>query len=112
MKTKISMKELKNERCFAVSYCGIQHLLTYENPIYYNCGVYGWNCDIYYVSELDVYITTGYRNMRGDSISYEMCRKYDDKARAILSDYTKGYEKTKKELHNLLIKMLKKVMEA
>ena len=43
----------------SIGYCEAQYLLQGKNPIAYNAGYYGWNCDIYDIN--GVAIVTGYR---------------------------------------------------
>ena len=84
-KIKIDMKRINNgfRKVFRAGYCDLCYIFMYENPQYYNSGVYGWNCDIYVDYKRDIAITTGYRNMRGASIPYELIKKYSDIAKEI-----------------------------
>ena len=73
---------------YKVGYDEIQHLLKYEEPFAYSQGVGGWSCDYYITTISDaVIISTGY-NPIGKKIDYELCRKYDEKAREISLDYS------------------------
>ena len=86
-KTRESMKVTNNFRkVFRCGYCDLQHVFHGVEPNYYNCGVYGWNCDMYVNYEYDMIITTGYRNMRGERIPSDIISKYEKKAIAILGD--------------------------
>jgi hypothetical protein len=97
-KIRATKREMRNNyRILSVGYCDLQHLLSYESPISYSSGVYGWCCDYYYVD--DVIISTGYspidnKNMKND---YKLIRKYNDKARSI---------NDKNKLKKLLSKMI------
>ena len=84
-KIKIDMKRINNgfRKVFRAGYCDLCYIFMYENPQYYNSGVYGWNCDIYVDYKRDIAITTGYRNMRGASIPHELIKKYSDIAKEI-----------------------------
>ena len=84
-KIKTDMKTINNgfKKVFRAGYCDLQYIYEYEEPQYYNCGVYGWNCDIYVDYKRDIAITTGYRNMRGASIPHELIKKYSDIAKEI-----------------------------
>ena len=65
MKFKTTAKAIRNN-CYNVvsaGYCDLQYLLSYENPVAYTSGVYGWNFDVYEVNGLT--ICTGYRGMVG-----------------------------------------------
>ena len=74
---------------YSAGYCDLQRILcTPEHEAtYYNCGVYGWNCDLYIDWKHDAIITTGYRNTRGRRIPRELIEKYAKKADKIVSTY-------------------------
>lgn len=82
-------------KVFRCGYCDLQYIMRGTEPIYYNSGVYGWNCDIYCDFARNIAITTGYRNMRGARIPDEIIEKYSAIAKEI---YEKpwGYEYEKK----------------
>lgn len=105
MKIKTTRKAIVNGsvnvKC--AGYCDLQALLYNHSPIAYTCGVYGWNFDVYEV--YGVTICTGYRNMPGKRL--EDMREYEDKARAILENYTNyngvgGHDRKKAEIEALL----------
>jgi len=79
MKYKTTSKELKQGyyNIISVGYCDLQSLLSYESPVAYNAGVYGWNYDVYDVD--GVAIATGYRGMpsKNSSANYELIREYE-----------------------------------
>lgn len=100
-KIKTDMKRISNgyRKVFRCGYCDLQDIYKYERPQFYNCGVYGWNCDIYVDYKRDIVITTGYRNMRGRCIPGEIIRKYTEIAKTILDGGTfANYDETKKQL--------------
>lgn len=86
MKTRTSMIQITRNynKVWRCGYCDLQNIFKGVEPDFYNCGVYGWNCDIYDTTAGA--ITTGYRNMRGERIPYEMIERYDKAAREILKD--------------------------
>ena len=45
-------------KVISVGYRGLQNLLRYESPVAYTAGTYGWNSDIYEISQT-VAISTG-----------------------------------------------------
>lgn len=105
MKYKTTRKAIVNGsvnvRC--AGYCDLSSLLYNHSPVAYTCGVYGWNFDVYEV--YGVTICTGYRNMPGKRL--DGIRGYEDKARAILENYTDyngvgGHERKKAEIETLL----------
>lgn len=100
-KIKTSMKYIQKYwgNVYRCGYCDLQYIMKYEDPIYYNCGVYGWNCDIYCDSKTDTAITTGYRNMRGRVIPHDLIKRYSDIAKAIMeNEGRKPYNEVKEEL--------------
>lgn len=60
MKERTTMKSIRNNwnKVFKCGYCELQDIMKYHEPQYYNCGVYGWNCDIYVDYGKDIAITT------------------------------------------------------
>lgn len=85
MKIETTMKAIRNNyrKVFRCGYCDLQYIYRYTDPIFYNCGVYGWNCDIYVDFKRDIAITTGYRNMAGVCIPSEILEKYSNIAKEI-----------------------------
>lgn len=101
MKFKTTQKAINagyyNRIC--IPYCELQTLLDYETPRAYTAGAYGWNADIYEISN-NTAIITGYRpwgNVRPD---YETLKRYEKAARDIA--YKMSYEERKTELKKLL----------
>lgn len=99
MKKHTTMKAItKNFKTFQTGYCDLQNIFRYEEPKFYNAGMYGWNCDVY--CEGGIAITTGYRNMRGKLIPREIVEKYDKIAQDILKDtFVKTYDEIKERLN-------------
>ena len=87
-KTHTSIKNIRNNwnKVFRAGYCDLQYIMKYNEPQYYNSGVYGWNCDIYCDFSRDIAITTGYRNMAGKRIPDEILNKYTEIAKEILEN--------------------------
>ena len=99
----------------ATGYCNLQHLLVHNNATYYNAGVYGWNCDIYTFLHKGkrIAIVTGYRNLRGVRLDYDVVKEYDDKAQNIISwEYKASYEQKRQEINELLNSFLDYCIEA
>lgn len=94
-----------NEPILKIGYCDLSALLTGISAWGYNCGVYGWNYDVYDITSTKtgegVRITTGYRNMIGERLDYKIIRKYEDKAKAITGDWNISYESKQKKLTTL-----------
>jgi len=85
MATQLTRNQVKNlttsNKIFRFGYCEIQSLLRWEDRIGYCCGVYGWNCDIYYLNGF--VIATGYRTdgLGAKLVDYETARKANERAR-------------------------------
>lgn len=100
-KQHTTIKAVRNNwrKVFRAGYCDLQYIFKYEDPQYYNSGVYGWNCDIYCDFARDIAITTGYRNMAGSRIPDEILEKYDAIAKEIIKNqWGESYEATKAKL--------------
>ena len=110
-KTHESMKVTNNFlNVFRCGYCDLQNIFYGIDPVYYNAGVYGWNNDMYIDYSTDTIITTGYRNMRGDSINHDLIRKYDKKARAIVGDWTISYDDKMKKLAKIRTAFINEIL--
>lgn len=83
-KMKTTRKQLNRcfSRIFWCGYCDLQNILHNDSPKFYNCGIYGWNYDVYDLG--NIAITTGYRGMFGEQIPSEIISKYDKEAREIV----------------------------
>lgn len=101
MKTHTTIKSIRQNwnNVYRCGYCDLQYIMRYEEPSYYNSGVYGWNCDIYCDFKRDVAITTGYRNMAGRVIPNELIERYSNIAKEICKNtWSKSYDEIKAEL--------------
>ena len=105
MKTLVTKKQVKNyyNNIYSIGYCNAQYLLEGVSPFAYSKGVYGWSCDYYEVE--NVCISTGY-NPIGEDTNYDLVRKYDNKAKAILDNYNINYQNRKNKVNKLLIKFI------
>ena len=108
MKFRTTRKAVKENfyKVISVGYCSLQKLLTYETPIAYTCGVYGWNADIYAFG--NVAIVTGYRPF-GRDIPATIVRKYEEQARAVGGDYSRPYEERREAVGALLAEFIKEL---
>ena len=107
MKIKVTKKQMKAEsnKIIKVGYCDLQHLLQGRNPFAYSAGSNGWACDYYDVGNL--IISTGYAPI-GESVNYEIIKKYDKKAQEA-SNIVNGWDKLKKELDKLMVEFLNEI---
>ena len=109
--TRMSMKDAQMfaDKVVRIGYCNLYYLLDTIERSGYNCGVYGWNCDIYRVYTTTgklVVITTGYRNMRGESVDWKTVKRYNEIAKAVSEysnpAYIRDYTERKQYLSDLL----------
>lgn len=96
--TKKAIREMIDP-VYCVGYCNIQNLLRFIDPFAYSTRAEGWACDYYYA--YDVIISTGYSPI-GRKTDYNLCREYDQKAAAILRDYTLNVDDMRDQVNALL----------
>lgn len=91
MKYSTTQKNIRNTYAviFSIPYCNAQNLLSYEDPFAYNHGVYGWNCDYYYID--GVCICTGYRP-HGIRAAHEITAKYEEEAKELRNNWDIDYD--------------------
>lgn len=100
MKCKTTKKQLKNlYNLYKFGYCEIQYLLQPFSPIYYTAWIYGRCEDVYKIG--DFYISTWY-SPTGESVDYNLYKKYEAKAQKLWYCWDKRRAKCEK----LIIKML------
>ena len=112
MKIEITRKAIKESGCkvYRIGYCQAQYLLGDKNPTFYNCGVYGWNCDYYVFEEKNIILSMGY-NPQGQALKdYNMLRKYENKALKLTLE-NMPYETRKKKLAKLLNQFLDEIVK-
>lgn len=89
MKLKISNKEIKQrfKNIIVIGYCNAQYLLKGIEPTFYNCGVYGWNYDLYEI-DYNTCIITGYRNFPKPTLEYKYIdlERYEEQAKKCYSN--------------------------
>jgi len=102
-KAKVTNKWLKaNFNIIKICYCDLQHLLDYFKPMYYTCGIYGWNCDVYVIDYNNV-ICTGYRTPEGNiKFNYSIVRKYEEEAMKLYYNNNMDYQEKKRQAEKLL----------
>lgn len=102
MKYKTTRKAIVNgtsaSNLLCVGYCDLQSLLYNHEPVAYTFGVYGWNFDVYEVYGKTV--CTGYCNMPGRNANN--VREYEQKARAILDNYSLSWGEKSEKIETLL----------
>lgn len=107
MKYRTTLRDIRAgyRQVVVIPYCNAQTLLTYQDPVAYAAGVYGWNCDVYDMGG-GVAICTGYRptgNIRPDCL---VLRRFEEKAKKINSDYSQSWEERRDAVNLLLRRML------
>ena len=101
MKVKVTKKKVMSEMvCISVPYCDLQSLLSFESPVYYTSGVYGWNADIY--TKGNVAIVTGYRPF-GNKVAGDLIDKYEKKAIDLKKHYNANLRTNLETLINQFI---------
>ena len=87
MKYKTTQKAVYRDfgNVLQVGYCNLQHLLSGISPDAYTTRIEGWAADVYMFGR--VAIVTGYAPFGNVVPSYDLCRAYDDRARAICEKY-------------------------
>lgn len=109
MKVKITRQEARGwDGTIKVGYCDLQYLLMYKNAYGYNCGVYGWNFDSYYIN--GIVINTGYRSMVGNKVDYKLINEYNEKARTLQDKQNLTYNQKKAFTERLLQNFIKKAL--
>lgn len=109
MKVKITRQEAHGHNgTIKAGYCDLQYLLMYKNAYGYNCGVYGWNFDSYYID--GVVINTGYRSMVGKQVDYKLINEYNEKARKIYNSDKLTHNQKKAYIERLLQNFIKKAI--
>lgn len=99
----------QNRFVICVGYCDLQHLLHFKDSQFYTAGMYGWNADIYQVSQSAV-IVTGYRPFGDIKPDRAVIREYDARAARILHDSTLSYFEKESNLDFLINEFLKAVL--
>lgn len=103
MKYKTTAKAIKENyySIISVGYCDLQSLLSYENPVAYTAGYYGWNFDLYDID--GIAIVTGYRTMpqKNSNANYELIREYEVKSQG------KNEEEKNKLIKEFIAKAIK-----
>lgn len=90
MKFRTTQKSMKEHyTIYSVGYCNANALLYGEDAIAYNSGVYGWNCDYYYVD--GICICTGYRP-HGISTKAVKTSEYEKAAEEIRNNWDLSYD--------------------
>lgn len=112
MKFRTTQREIKNghQNVIAVSYCGLQTLLQYENPVAYTTRREGWGADIY--SFGNTAITTGYAPFGSIRVGYDLARKYETAAQKIDSakyDIKEMQAKRRELIDQLIVELTQKV---
>lgn len=110
MKIKTTKKEIQKsfKNIICVGYGDLQNLLSYTDVVFYTCGVYGWNADVYKINNNTI-ICTGYRPF-GNIKNYKLIEKYENKAKKI-KENNFCYEEIKQKLNKLLNDFIKEILK-
>lgn len=108
IKTQVTQKQIKNgfSKVIAISYCGAQHLLKYQNAQYYTYSkIYGWRADVYIISN-DIAIVTGYAPFGNISPDYSRLQEYENKAASVYNTVNR-YEDRREIVNGYLNEFIK-----
>lgn len=109
---KITKKQARELKCYAVANCSLPYLLKFKEPLFYTVGTYGWNEAIYSIDGF--YISTGYRPT-GVPINYKIALRYNTLAFTIFNKYSSYYNlninKMKQEINEALMDFIKEIKE-
>lgn len=111
MKFRTTQRAIKEgyTNIISVGYCNLQFLLNHECPVAYTTRREGWGADIYEITP-NTCIVTGYAPFGNIEPNYDIQRKYDDMARAIVyRNYYVPLDEEKKELNALINEFIKEV---
>ena len=108
--TKKAMNESYN-KIVSIGYCNAQNLLHYEDAYTYCSRTEGWSCDNYNVN--DTLISTGYAPITSKNVncSYDIVKKYDTAAEAIIYNHELSYEDQKAKVKLLLTEFVKEITQ-
>jgi hypothetical protein len=109
-KVRVTKKSIKEsyDTILKIGYCNLQFLLKYEEPFAYSTRVEGWACDYYRIN--NVCISTGYDPI-GQSVPYELQKRYNEEAEKIACDYSLTWEQQKEKVNALLIEFVNEVVK-
>lgn len=111
MKVKVTKKSIKDNYniILGIGYCNAQHLLYFESPKFYSCGVYGWACDYYEIGS-NFIISTGYNYIDNTNKKYyDLVKEYNKKAEKIIYNNKIEYKTQKSKVTKLLMELCEKV---
>lgn len=103
MKTQTTQKAIKQQfknDIIKTGYCNLQNLLSYEQPTNYTTRAEGWASDVYKFTNYA--ISAGYKPFGNIKPDYDLCNKYDNKARDIINNSALKYDEQKELLYNLI----------
>lgn len=111
MKLRTTKKEVRQTHAYTIEvlYCGLQHLLSCENPIAYTTRAEGWGADVYEFGT--VAIATGAAPFGDVKPSYDLVRAYDRRAEAVTRGI-RDWDLRKKRLRKLIDEFITEVIPA
>ena len=97
------------DKVICVGYCDLQHLLYHERVIAHTERPEGWGADVYDYG--NIAIVTGYAPFGNVRPGYEINKKYDDQAQAIVYNYNMKYEIQIEALSELIKQYIQEVTQ-
>lgn len=88
-------------------YCDLHYLLNLFDAEYYNEGIYGWNWNGYTFGHYC--IVTGYRNLTGTRINFNLVDKYN-KLGKLASSKNWSYSRVRKFKENLIYRLIRETL--
>ena len=106
-KQQTTRKTINNnfKNIYCVGYCGLSYLLRAFEARYYNAGIYGWNWDAYPINNTTI-IVTGYRNMPGECLPYELTQEFNKQAELIIKNSKFNWLEQQQHLRVLALELL------
>ena len=102
MKYRTTKKAIKEswDKILCVTYDNLQFLLRGTDAFAYSTRSEGWACD-YFEIPREICVSTGYAPI-GKHVDYNLCRRYDEAAEKIWSNYNLSYDRQKQMVDGLL----------
>lgn len=111
MKFKTTQKAIKANynKIICIPYCGLQHLLAYENPVAYTVRREGRAADIYDMGG-GVAIATGNAPFGNIKPSFGIVHTFDYKAENIRYNYSLSWEERREQIRKLQRDFIREVV--
>ena len=113
LKVQVTKKQVMNSyrHVICVGGSSLYYLLRFKDARFYTAGIYGWNADVYEISNNTV-IVMGDRPFGNIEPEYDIARGFEDRAREIIvrSDFLE-YAEQEKAIDDLLDEFMQVVLK-